>query len=60
MKKAIDIIIEITKEQFPMLSDGSIKKLAMTISDRFGLNNLVELDDNDLKNSGTFNPVEEV
>lgn len=49
MKKAIDIIKEIIKEQLPMISDGAINQLAKSISKRFLLDNIVEFNDGDLK-----------
>lgn len=49
VKKAIDIIKEIIKEQLPMISDGAINQLAKSISKRFLLDNIVEFNDGDLK-----------
>jgi hypothetical protein len=49
LKKAIDIIKEIIKEQLPMISDGAINQLAKSISKRFSLDNIVEFNDGDLK-----------
>ncbi len=49
MKKAIDIIKEIIKEELPMISDGAINKLAKSISKRFSLDNIVEFNYGDFK-----------
>lgn len=49
LKKAIDIIKEIIKEELPMISDGAINKLAKSISKRFSLDNIVEFNYGDFK-----------